>query len=86
MIEITVQLGEPLRRQAGAKIVIMQLEENGTVADLIHELGLRYPMLAEYLDDEQLPATVFLADQIADLETTLAADDRPILLWPLMGG
>lgn len=86
MFEITVQLGEPLWRQAGAKIVTLQLEERGTVADLIQELGRRYPVLAEYLDDEQLPPTVFLEDQIADLETTLAADDRPILLWPLMGG
>lgn len=86
MIEITVQLGEPLWRLVGAKNVTLQLEEKVTVADLIHELGTCYPMLAEYLDDEQVPPTVFLDDQIADMETTLTADDRPILLWALMGG
>ncbi|RME85912.1 MAG: DNA-3-methyladenine glycosylase, partial [Caldilineae bacterium] len=46
-IQITVRLGEPLRRAAGTYRLQMTLPASATVADLLHRLGRDYPGFGE---------------------------------------
>jgi molybdopterin converting factor small subunit len=83
---IKVQLGEPLWRQVGSKNLDLELEENATVGTLIDRLVQAYPSLSESLTNDELPATVFLNDELVDRETPLQDGDHPMLIWAITGG
>jgi molybdopterin converting factor small subunit len=83
---ITVQLGEPLWRQVGNKSIELELDELATVGHLVDRLLEQYPLLDEYLANEETPPTVFLNDELVDRETLLKDGDRPMLIWAITGG
>ncbi len=85
-MKVTVQLSEPFWRLVEAKEVTLELSEGDTVADMISTLEEQYPALQAYLSQADLPATVFLDDELAGPETQLTKDARPVVVWPLAGG
>jgi pilus assembly protein TadC len=85
-LKITVTLGEPFWRQIEAKEVILELESDATVADMIETLERRFPALATFLTQADLPPTVFLGDELATPDTPLTENSKPLLIWALSGG
>jgi xanthine dehydrogenase iron-sulfur cluster and FAD-binding subunit A len=85
-LKITVTLGEPFWRQIEAKEVTLELKAGATVADMIKALEKRFPALETFLTQADLPPTVFLGDELANPETPLTEDAKPMLIWALSGG
>lgn len=85
-MQLSVRLGEPFWRLVQAKEVSVELPPGATVEDLLAGLARQYPDLKEALEGDELPPTVFLGEQIADLGAALAQDARPTLVWAMAGG
>ncbi len=85
-MRITVLLGEPAWRKIGRKEVQLELPAGATVAHMLHQLAQQHPELGPFLDDEELPPTVFVGEQVADEGRPLQPEDRPALVWALAGG
>ncbi len=85
-MKIVVKLGEPLWREIGEKQVTLDLQLDATIEDLISELADQYPALQEFLDQAEIPPTVFLADELVNCETKLKERDSPTLIWAVSGG
>ena len=86
MSTVTVRLGEPLWRQVNAKQIVLTLPAGASVADMLSRLAEEHPALAEYLQSDELPPTVFLAGTVAAADTPLADGDEPMLMWAAAGG
>ena len=85
-MKIVVKLGEPLWPEIGEKQVILDLQTGATIEDLISKLADHYPALREFLNQAEIPPTVFLADELVSWETKLKQGDSPTLIWAVSGG
>jgi len=85
-MQVTVRLGEPFWRQANAREVTLELPAGATVRLLLEELARAYPALKPVLQDDDLPPTVFLGDELAGPDSPLSEGARPTLLWAMSGG
>jgi molybdopterin converting factor small subunit len=85
-MKIDVKLGEPFWRQIGQKAISIEIPRGGTVQDLINTLSSLYPDLRSYLNEAEVPPTIFLNDDLADLDTQLHDGDCPTLIWAVSGG
>lgn len=85
-MKIDVKLGEPFWRQIGRKRVTLDLRSGASVQDLINTLGTLHPELKDYLDEAEVPPTIFLNDEIVNMDTTLNEGDCPTLIWAVSGG
>ena len=85
-IPLPARRGEPFWRLVQAKQVSVELPPGATVAELLVELARQHPELREALEGGEVPRTVFLGGQIADLTAALADGARPTLVWAMAGG
>jgi molybdopterin converting factor small subunit len=81
-MRVTVRLGEPYRRQAGAKEIELHLTGEATVGDMLAAVEARFPSLL----DGDVPPTVFLDDQVVDRSAPLRDGAAATLVWALSGG
>ncbi len=94
MIQVTVRLGEPLRRAAGQHRFALTLPEGATVADLVARLADAYPDFARRYAGVDLghahPYRLYVnfqqvaSDQLA--KRTLQEGDTVHILIPIAGG
>lgn len=85
-MKIDVRLGEPFWRQIGEKQVSLELQTGDSIRDMINELVAQFPVLQEYLNQAEVPPTVFLNDEIVQMDTSLHEGDCPTLMWAISGG
>jgi len=96
-MKVTVKLGAPLSQVIGEKKVILNVSEGVTLADVLHELQIRYPDFEEGLKGKGLrkPFDRILYSLFVNArpvafeeagEATLADGDRISLFLPVAGG
>jgi|Deesub1362A_J573_1020465.scaffolds.fasta_scaffold00440_2 molybdopterin converting factor small subunit len=85
-MRVTVSIGEPAWRKIGRKEVELEIPTGTTVGDMLGVLGQEYPDLRPFLQDQELPPTVFVGEQVVDQARPLQAEDRLALVWALAGG
>jgi molybdopterin synthase sulfur carrier subunit len=96
-MKVTVRMGAPLSQVVGEKKVILHVEDGVTVADVLAELGGRYPDFEEGLKGkglrepfDQVLYSLFVNARPVTLdkaaETPLQDGDRLSLFLPVAGG
>jgi hypothetical protein len=85
-MKIDVKLGEPFWRQIGRKRIILEIPTGASVRELINELVDRHPALQEFLNQEEVPPTIFLNNEIVCMDTSQHEGDCPTLIWAVSGG
>jgi molybdopterin converting factor small subunit len=96
-MKITVRLGAPLSQVVGETRVILTLPEGTTAADVLAELGRRYPDFDAGLGGrglrtplDQIPYALFVNTRPVPLDhaagTPLRDGDRLSLFLPVAGG
>ena len=81
-MNIHVRLGAGLVQYTGNPRLVITLAESASVADLVNQLCLDYPPLAQKLDT----AVPMVAGRHAALTDPLAAGQEVALLLPVAGG
>lgn len=83
---VVVRLGEPLWRAVQSKEVPVELPQGATVRELLARVRERYPTLDEVMRQSDLPPTVFLGDELAEMDTSIEEGARPTIVWAMAGG
>lgn len=96
-MKVTVKLGGPLSQAVGQSKATLFMPEKATIADVLAELGARYPDFEAALKGkglglslDRVPYTLFVNERIVPLERTAAIPlrdgDRIYLFLPVAGG
>jgi sulfur-carrier protein len=96
-MKVTVKMGAPLSQVIGEKKVILSMPDGATLADVLSELGARYPDFEEGLKGKGLRKpfdrilySLFVNARPVALEqageTALVDGDRISLFLPVAGG
>lgn len=86
MVHVTVQLGDPLWRQAGKKEITVALALDATEADLVDALVDLYPGLSSFLTDAELPLLAIREEELIKKDTALADGDTIMFVLAIAGG
>lgn len=81
-MQISVRLSSGLSQYTGSPHLQMNIPDDGTVADLLHQLQAEYPTLSERLDS----AVAVIAGRHASPTERLLPDEEVALLIPISGG
>jgi sulfur carrier protein ThiS len=85
-VKVTLRLGEPFWRTAGARAIELDLNEGATVADALSALKQRHPALAAELDGAEAQPAVFVNDDEAQPDSRVFDGATIFVVWPVSGG
>ena len=85
-MKVTVRLGEPFWRTAGARTIELDLSDGATVADVLIALKQRHPALAAELDGAEAQPALFVNDDEAQPDSQVFDGATIFILWPVSGG
>ena len=81
-MDISVRLNGVLAQRVGRAQLQVMVDDDATVADLIHALAAAYPVLDGRID----AAIPFIGGQHATRDAALSAGQEVALLMPVAGG